>query len=119
LNYDTAQGWYAGAFGSTVRMAPPVGIGAQGIVFGGFASRLASGVTLEAGGDYAAFSGGTDDNYGEVFLGAATDNLSARIYYSPRYFGQGANAVYGELNASQPLAPFVTPVSLDEEGAQK
>jgi uncharacterized protein (TIGR02001 family) len=103
LNYDGADGWYAGAFGSTVRLAPPVGIGVQGIVFGGFAHRLPSGVTLEAGGDYSIFSGGTKDNYGELFLGAATDRLNARVYYSPRYFGQGSDAVYGELNASQPL----------------
>jgi len=103
LNYDGADGWYAGAFGSTVRLAPPAGNGVQGIAFGGLAKRLPSGITLEGGGDYSVFSGAANDNYGEVFLGAATDNLSARIYYSPRYFGQAANAVYGELNASQPL----------------
>ena len=104
LNYDTPQGWYAGAFGSTVRLAPPVGIGVQGIVFGGLASRLPSGVTLEAGGDYAMFTGTTYDNYGEVFLGASTENVGARVYYSPRYFGQGGSALYGELNASHPLS---------------
>ena len=103
LNYDGAGGWYAGAFGSTVRLAPPVGIGVQGIVFGGFAHHLPSGVALEAGGDYSLFSSTTNDNYGEIFLGAATDRLNARIYYSPHYFGQGSDAVYGELNASQPL----------------
>ena len=104
LNYDMPQGWYAGAFGSTVRLAPPVGVGVQGIVFGGFASRLPSGVALEAGGDYSMFSGTTYDNYGELFVGAATENVGARVYYSPHYFGQGGNAVYGELNASYPLA---------------
>ena len=107
LNYDGADGWYAGAFGSTVRLAPPAGNGVQGIAFGGLAKRLPSGVTLEAGGDYSAFSGAAHDNYGEVFVGAATDRLSARVYYSPRYFGQGANALYGELNASQPLVGTV------------
>jgi uncharacterized protein (TIGR02001 family) len=104
LNYDGPKGWYAGAFGSTVRLARPAGNGAQGIVFGGFASRLPSGIALEVGGDYSIFSGATNYNYGEVYVGAATDNLGARVYYSPRYFGQGSNAVYGELNASQPLA---------------
>jgi len=104
LNYDMPQGWYAGAFGSTVRLAPPVGIGVQGIVFGGFASRLPSGVALEGGGDYSMFSGTTYDNYGELFVGATTENVGARVYYSPHYFGQGGNAVYGELNASYPLA---------------
>src|SRR4029453_1904567 len=103
LNCDGAHGWYAGAFGSTVRLAPPVGNGVQGIVFGGVASRLPAGVTPEARGDTSMFSGGTYDNYGEVFLGASTEDIGARIYYSPRYFGQGGNALYGELNASYPL----------------
>ena len=42
-------------------------------------------------------------NYGEVFLGVATDSVSARVYYSPRYFGESSSAVYGEINATQPL----------------
>src|SRR5262249_23951236 len=43
------------------------------------------------------------DNYGEVYAAVATDNFSARIYYSPSYFGQHAGTVYGEINGSQPL----------------
>ena len=42
-------------------------------------------------------------NYGELYLGIARENLSARIYYSDRYFGQRVNAWYGEINAAQPL----------------
>ena len=58
---------------------------------------------MEAGGDYSAFAGSSGFNYGEVFVGGATENLNARIYYSPRYFGQSSNAVYGEVNVTQPL----------------
>ena len=32
--------------------------------------RLPSGISLEAGGDYSAFAGSSDLNYGEVFVGA-------------------------------------------------
>jgi uncharacterized protein (TIGR02001 family) len=103
LTYDDPVGWYAGAFGSTVRLAPPAGPGFQATVFGGFASRIASGISLDAGGDYSTFTGAAGDNYGEVYLGVASENVSARIYYSPDYFGQRANAVYGEINAVQPL----------------
>ena len=103
LTHDDPLGWYAGAFGSTVRLAPPAGPSFQATIFAGFASRLASGISLDAGGDYSAFTGAADDNYGEVYLGVATENVSARIYYSPDYFGQHANAVYGEINAVQPL----------------
>ncbi len=107
VTYDAPLGWYAGAFGSTVRLAPPAGPNFQAIAFGGFASRLSSGLTLEVGGDYSAFTGAAGDDYGEIFLGAATENASARIYYSPRYFGQPSNAVYGEINGSQPITAAV------------
>ncbi len=75
----------------------------QAIVYAGYATRLPSGISVEAGGDYSAFAGSSGLNYGEVFVGGAIENLSARIYYSPRYFGQSSNAVYGEINATQPL----------------
>ena len=105
LTYDDPSGWFAGAFGSTVRLAPPGGTRAnvQAIAYAGYATRLSSGVSVEAGGDYSVFAGSSGLNYGEVFVGAATENWSARIYYAPRYFGQSSNAVYGEVNASQPL----------------
>ena len=105
VTYDEPKGWYAGAFGSTVRLKPPGGPSSyfQAIVYGGYAKRLSSGISVEAGGDYSGFAGSNDLDYGEVFVGAATDNLNARIYYSPRYFGQSSSAVYGEINATQPL----------------
>lgn len=105
VTYDDPKGWYVGAFGSTVRLKPPGGTSSyfQGIAYAGYATRLAAGISVEAGGDYVAFAESHELNYGEVFLGAATDNVSARVYYSPRYFGESSNAVYGEINATQPL----------------
>jgi len=109
LAYDDPKGWYAGAFGSTVRLKPPGGESSyfQAIAYGGYAMRLSSGVSIEAGADYAAFASASESNYGEVFFGAATDNLSARVYYAPRYFGESSSAFYGEINATQPLADRV------------
>jgi uncharacterized protein (TIGR02001 family) len=109
LAYDDASGWYAGAFGSTVRLDPPGPAASrfQAIAYGGYATPLASGVSLEAGGDYSAFSGGNDFNYGEVFIGASAENLTARIHYSPRYFGTSSKGIYGEVNASHPLTDAV------------
>ena len=105
LTYDDPKGWYAGAFGSTVRLAPPGRSSSnfQAIIYAGYAARLPSGISVEAGGDYSAFAGSNDLNYGEVFVGGAIENLNARIYYAPRYFGQASNALYGEINATQPL----------------
>ena len=107
LTYDGPFGWYAGAFASTVRLAPPAGPGIQAMAFTGFASRLTSDISVEAGGDYSAFTGAAGDDYGEAYLGVASDKLSARIYYSPRYYGQRASAWYGEINGAQPLTERV------------
>ena len=103
--YDDPKGWYIGAFGSTVRLNPPGSTGSrfQGIGYAGYAARVAAGVSAEAGGDYVAFADASQLNYGELFLGIATDNLSARVYYSPRYFGESSSAVYGEINATHPV----------------
>jgi uncharacterized protein (TIGR02001 family) len=103
--YDDPKGWYAGVFGSTVRLKPPGGPTSyfQAIAYGGYATHVAPGLSVELGGDYSAFAEAGELNYGEVFLGAATDNVNARVYYAPRYFGESSSAVYGEINATQPL----------------
>jgi len=109
IAYDAPPGWYAGLFGSTVRLAPPLSPIAhfQAIAYAGYAIRLPSGVSVEAGGAHSAFSGNRSLDYGEVFLGAATENASARIYYSPKYFGQSSSAVYGEINGSPQIVDRV------------
>jgi uncharacterized protein (TIGR02001 family) len=105
FSYDDPKGWYGGAFGSTVRLKPPGGTSSyfQAIAYGGYAAHVTPGLSVEVGGDYSAFAGANDLNYGELFVGAATDSVSARVYYSPRYFGESSSAVYGEINATQPL----------------
>ena len=103
VTYDDPLGWYVGAFGSTTQFTPPLGSGSQAMVFAGFASRLPSGISLEAGGDYSMFDNAARYNYGEAFFGMTSENLSARVHYSPRYYGLRSNAVYGEINYAQPL----------------
>jgi uncharacterized protein (TIGR02001 family) len=100
LVYDHPHGFFAGAFASTVRIGQPTSDEAQGILFAGYARTLASGVTAEVGIDYQGFIGGTSYAYPELFVGAAYENVSGRLYYSPDYYGQGADAVYGEINAA-------------------
>ena len=104
VTYDDAQGWYAGAFVSTAESAGYHEThGVQAIGFGGYAWRLASGLTLEAGADYSVVTTSPRFDYTEVYAGFAFQNVSGRVYYSPRYFGQDSPAVYGELNLAQPL----------------
>jgi len=101
--YDDAQGFYAGAFVSTVESSTYGTTGVQAISFAGYAWRNASGLSLEVGADYSVVTAAPRFDYYEVYAGFAFENLSGRVYYSPRYFGQDSPAVYGELNAAPPL----------------
>ena len=103
LVYDAPQGWYAGTFVSTVKLETYETRGAQAIAYGGYAWRGPPGLSFEAGADYAAVTASPRYHYAEVYLGFAWEELSGRVYYSPRYFGLDAAAVYGELNVSHPL----------------
>jgi len=105
--YDHPSGWYAGAFASTVRFAPPAGPGMQALAYTGFAATLPSGISIEAGGDYSAFTDAAGYDYGQVYLGVAKENFGARIYFAPRYYGQPAQALYVEINGAQPLVDSV------------
>ena len=107
IAYDGAQGWYLGGFVSTVESSIYSTSGVQAIGYGGYAWRMPSGLSLEAGADYSVVTAAPRYDYPEVYLGFAYQNLSGRVYYSPRYLGLDSSAVYGELNLAQPLAEHV------------
>jgi uncharacterized protein (TIGR02001 family) len=100
--YDDASGWYGGAFASTVQLGYSHRE-LQAVAFAGYASRLPSGLSWEAGTDYSYFTGPQSYSYAEMYAGIAYENVSTRLYYAPRYFGQKSGVIYGEINASQPL----------------
>jgi len=100
--YDDASGWYGGAFASTVQLFYPTRE-LQLVSFVGYARRMPSGLSWEAGADYSAVTGPLSYSYPEVYVGIASENVSARLYYAPRYFGQDSHVIYGEINASQQL----------------
>ena len=103
LTYDAAEGWYGGAFVSTVKLEGYETRGVQAIGFAGHVWGMPSGLSLEVGADYAVVTATPHYDYAEVYAGFAFQNLSGRLYFSPRYFGQDAAAVYAELNLAQPL----------------
>src|SRR5262249_971049 len=88
VNYDAPQGWYAGAFVSTARseIYTYETQGIQAIGFGGYAWRTSSELSLEVGADYVAVTTTPRYDYPEVYTGFAFKNVSARVYYAPRYF---------------------------------
>jgi uncharacterized protein (TIGR02001 family) len=111
--FDAANGWYAGAFASTVEFAITPDREVQVVPFLGYVWRAADGLSWEAGTDYSFFSGAARNyNYPEVYVGVASQDLSARVYYSNHYFGQNSGAVYAEANGARAIGDQVLPVPL-------
>jgi uncharacterized protein (TIGR02001 family) len=103
VSYDHDSGLYAGAFASNVEFDPESGQQLQLIGYGGYARRLQNGWSLDAGAAYSAFSKDRDYRYLELHAGAASEALSARLYFSPNYFGVSDHTLYAELNGSYRL----------------
>lgn len=102
--YDHADGWYAGAFASSVRFGPRAGPDAQVLSYFGYARRLRSGLSWDLGAGYAAFTGRFDYDYPEFHVGLASERLGARISYAPRYFGEDAAVVYAQVDGAHELS---------------
>ena len=56
--------------------------------------------TVEGGVVYSAFTGPTSYAYLDLLVGATYERVSARVHYSPSYYGRGADAVYAEVAAA-------------------
>jgi len=95
-----AGGWYAGAVAARVRYAY-ADARAQALAYAGYARRLPSGLSWEAGALESTLAGSAY-RYHEFYAGLAGDRLAGRVYYSPSYYGD-APTVYAELNGSVPL----------------
>jgi uncharacterized protein (TIGR02001 family) len=103
LSYDHESGWYGGTFFSNVEFDPQTGQQLQFAGYGGYARRLGHGWSLDAGATYQDFSNDSDYRYVEAHVGVTTDAASARLYYSPNYFGVSIHTLYAELNGSYRL----------------
>jgi uncharacterized protein (TIGR02001 family) len=107
LAYDWAQGWYVGAFA-----APRLSLGGSAdvtelVAYGGYARRLGSGLSWEAGASSTSFRHASEYNYRELYAGLASDRLSARVYLAPAYYGYGGHVAYAELNGFYPLRDHI------------
>lgn len=106
LDYDAGSGAYAGALASGVSLADSQAR-VQLLAYGGYAQRLRNGLSWEAGALSTHFAGGAQYRYHEFYAGLAREGLSARIYFSPSYYGEG-KTLYGELNGSWPIGARLT-----------
>src|SRR5471032_921938 len=102
VNLDSDSGWYGGALASG-----NVHLGdrrtTQLMAYGGYARRLASGWSWEAGGTETTFTQASDNNYGELYVGLSGERVSGRLYFAPHYFGFDSRTLYAEINGFYPL----------------
>lgn len=103
LVYDHPDGWYVGGFASRIKLRSNAGNAVEYIGYAGYARRLASGRSWEAGVSSHVYAGASGMNFREGFAGVASDRLSARVSYAPDYLGLGSRTLYVEVNGSHPL----------------
>jgi uncharacterized protein (TIGR02001 family) len=102
--YDDPRDWYAGGQATTAlaRCAGDCG-GVHVISYAGYASRLSSGVTLDAGANFSLTTGAQSYSFPELYVGLSYVNTTTRVSFSPRYFGQDTRSVYVDLSQSLPI----------------
>jgi uncharacterized protein (TIGR02001 family) len=103
LSYDHASGAYFGAsaIGAAARPGPRV----LGLLeYAGYARQLSPGLSAEAGLQVSTYTrtytGDRSITYGEAFVGVSTKHFASRLYYSPDYFGGGAQTLYAEIDGT-------------------
>lgn len=102
LNYDHPSGLYLGvsASGVLARGGEPRPLGIQESI--GFAKRLKSGLTVDAGITNANYTNYAiarhAPGYTEVYVGLLGSGFSSHIFFSPNYLGSGVRSFYGEVN---------------------
>jgi uncharacterized protein (TIGR02001 family) len=108
FTYDHASGVYAG-ISATAVATDHTGIEMLGdVVYLGYAGRLSPETSWDVGVSNSNVSVYPDIayryNYTELYAGITRNNISAHLYYSPRYLGGGARTLYGEVNGTWKLA---------------
>jgi uncharacterized protein (TIGR02001 family) len=109
LSYDTASGVYFGAsaIGADTAHSGLQLIGHQEYV--GYAGRTGSGPDWDVGVSNASYTEYFRRryalNYTEVYAGLTSSNLSAHVYYSPDYLGEGVATLYVGVDGAIHPAP--------------
>lgn len=98
--HDTDGGWYGGGFASRVRLEDR----SQGqlTVYGGRARQIDSTLSVDAGFSRSTFTRNRHFGYTEFYAGVTLGRASARLSYSPAYYGEG-RTLYLDLNGAYPL----------------
>ncbi len=105
LSYDHSKGAYAG-----LSLIAAQGYSGQPGTFGytayaGYVSPRHGGLAWEAGITHTHIKERFSYDYNEAYAGVLGDHVSARLSYSPSYYGRHMKTLYAEVNAGQILSP--------------
>lgn len=105
VEHDLDAGWYAGGFASPTRLDGRSQ--EQLVAYGGRAQRITSTLSWDAGVSRSTFLRGAAFSYSEFYAGLTLGRSSARLFYSPAYYGEG-RTVYLDLSTAYPLGERVS-----------
>jgi uncharacterized protein (TIGR02001 family) len=108
LTYDHVSGVYAGVSATAVA-TDHMGVEMLGdVIYLGYAGRVSPETSWDVGvtnSNVSVYPGYVYRyNYTELYAGITRNNISAHLYYSPRYLGGGARTLYAEVNGAWKLA---------------
>lgn len=103
LNLDSASGWYLGGFAGGMHIGDNYGYKLQ--AYAGYARRLSSSLSWDAGCSRIAYSQSHINDFNECYAGLSGERTSGRLSYAPRYFGSPVRVLYGEISTFYPIHP--------------
>lgn len=103
VNLDSASGWYVGGFAAGMHIGDNYGYKVQG--YAGYAHRLTSSLSWDAGCSQIAYTQTHRNDFHECYAGITGERTSTRLSYAPRYFGNRARVLYGEVSTFYPIHP--------------
>ena len=104
LTYDHASGAYGGVSLIGTRDAPYGDVGVSSIGYVGYAWQMHNGPAWEAGITDTHIRDGADYHYDEVYGGVIAQAFTARVYYTPHYYGGRMHTMYSEFDTAKRLS---------------
>jgi len=107
LGYDHDSGLYGGV---ALVAAPAEGHSAllsHYTAYAGYVSRPVSGLSWEGGLSHTHISDSERYDYDELYAGVIAGAVSARLSYSPRYYGHDAQTLYADISGGRQISPRV------------
>ena len=107
VSIDTVSGIYSGG-SATFILASQNRTGFKGVdAHIGFATHIDENVTVDIGvAGYIfteRYSGNTNDQYAEAYIGLSVDRFAVYVHYTPNYFDKNIPVLYADVNYSRSI----------------